>query len=164
MRFLLSFITVLPLAFACGKPGALPPEYNSPESAAAHFPAPLRSGQFRVLPGGAMPLALCRYRSRAGNCFRLLQSNAPVATGAITVPMASETSFRQFASELLLLEGDLQICEVSERWGPWREVLSIASGKLEERYCSPGPVSDAPACPCRALRETRRKPGLKFQH
>ncbi len=167
MRFLYSFIAVLPLAFAWGKPAVLPPEYSSPESAAAHFPAPLRGGRFRVPPGGAMPLALCRYRSRAGNCFRLLQSNASVVTGAITVPMASEAIFRQFASELLLLGDGLQICEVSERWGPWREVRAAASGlvsgKLEERYCSPGPVSDAPACPCRSLRETRRKPGLKFR-
>ncbi len=163
MRFLYSFVIVLPLAFASGKPGALPPEYNSPESPATHFPAPLRSGQFLVLRGGAPPLALCRYRSRAGNCFRLSQSNTSVASGAITAPMASEASFRQFASELLLVGDSLQICEVSERWSPWREVLSTASGKLEERYCSPGPVSDAPACPCLSLRETRRKPDLKFQ-
>lgn len=167
MRFLYSFVIMLPLALACGKPGALPPEISNPENGAVHFPAPPRSGQSLVLPGGAAPLVLCRYRSRAGNCFRLLQSGASAATGAIAVPMASEVSFRQFTSELSLLGDGMQICEVSERWGPWREVRAAASGlapgKLEERYCSPGPVSDALACPCRSLRETRPARGLKFQ-
>ena len=108
------------------------------------------NGYFPQQPGHAGPgLIICQYRSRAGNCFRLLRG-----TG-ILVPLHSETSFRQFTSELLLHADQLAICEISERWSPWTAFASTGGAPAEQRFCSPGPTTDAPACPCRALRQTR---------
>ena len=135
-RLTLFFLTMaaLPAVFAAGP-------LACPKSGSGYFPEQ---------PGHAKPgLTICQYRSRAGNCFRLLRGTD------ILVPFRSETSFRQFTSELLLHADQLAICEISERWSPWTAFAGTRGAPAEQRFCSPGPTTDAPACPCRALRQTR---------
>ena len=106
----------------------------------------------RALSGGPV---ICHYRSRAGNCFRLLRADGLHHFRPITAAISNEARFRQFASELLLYADEIEICEISERWSPWTAILKSGGKRIEQRFCSPGPVSDAPACPCQTSRQTR---------
>ena len=128
---------------------------------AERFPNDRNQADILVVPAGGRDIVICRYRSRAGNCFRLTRTGRPLPGGSISPPLDDEKSFRQFASELLLGKGELRICEVAESWSPWKTVASQTrqARKVdeEERYCSAGIVSDAPACPCRSLRESRKR-------
>ena len=114
-----------------------------------------------MVPGDNQGLTVCRYRSRAGNCFRLKGHGHYGPGDAMFAPLGSEASFRQFTIELLLDPGELKICEIADNWSPWKAVESSPrthkQSFLEERFCSPGIVSDAPACPCRSLRESRTR-------
>jgi len=156
-------LTVLAAGWLAAAPVA------SSESGGGGYPP--HQQQYRgplFLSAGAAELEICRHRSRFGNCFRLLRGAGIPSRGAIAIPVESETRFRQFASELLLHADDLAICEISERWSPWTAapdpLAKPGGGRVERRFCHPGPVSDAPACPCRATRETRPAtgPGLSI--
>ncbi len=118
-----------------------------------------------IMPAGGRDAVICRYRSRAGNCFRLMRADHSRPVGAVSAPLHGELEFRQFVGELLFEAGGLRICEIAENWSPWRAVAAAARQTpkvaAEERFCSPGIVSDAPACPCRSLRESRRRPAFQ---
>ena len=154
-------LTVLAAVSAAGWP-ADAPVAGSKSSDGGYPPHQQEHRGALWLSAGAAELEICRHRSRLGNCFRLMRGAGIPSRGAIAIPVESESRFRQFTSELLLHADDLAICEISERWSTWIAAANPGDPPLEQRFCHPGPVSDAPACPCRITRETRRlsAPGL----
>ncbi len=160
MKHLVLFRLTLATMFAAGCIAAAPVAGSKSGGAGGYPPHHQKQGGALFLSAAAAALEICRHRSRFGNCFRLMRGAGVPGRGAIAIPVESETSFRQFASELLLRVDDLAICEISERWSPWAAapgMLAKPGGEpVEQRFCHPGPVSDAPACPCRVTRESRR--------
>ena len=154
----------LPLFFAMPSLADAPPLDASSDRSDGYLSIQPGQGALRLPPAQSAGPVICHYRSRAGNCFRLLRADGRHYFGPITAAISSEARFRQFANELLLYADEIQICEISERWSPWTAILKPSGEQIEQRFCSPGPVSDAPACPCQSFRQTRpisSKPALR---
>ena len=145
----------LPLIFAMPSLADAPPLDPSSDRRDGHLSIQPGHGDPRLPRAQSGGPVICYYRSRAGNCFRLLRLDGRHHFGPITTAISSETRFRQFASELQLYADEIEFCEISERWSPWTAILKPSGEQIEQRFCSPGPVSDAPACPCQTFRQTR---------
>ena len=145
----------LPLIFAMPSLADAPPLDPSSDRRDGHLSIQPGQGALRLPRAQSGGPVICYYRSRAGNCFRLLRVDWSHHFGPITAAISSEARFRQFASELQLYADEIEFCEISERWSPWTAILKPSGEQIEQRFCSPGPVSDAPACPCQTVRQTR---------
>ena len=110
-----------------------------------------------IVPDGTDDSVVCRFRSAAGNCYRLSINDG---RGHVPVVLIDRASFDNWGVALRGREG-WGICEIIENpWGPWEVVGSIPTDPgthtyTEQRTCSTGGLAEACSNTCPEATQTR---------
>jgi len=110
-----------------------------------------------IVPDGTDDSVVCRFRSEAGNCYRLGVSDGK---GHVPVTVIDKPGFDMWRGEFQNREG-WSICEIIENpWSEWQVHGEIPTAEgthtyTERRYCSTGGNANACADTCAAEYEER---------